>query len=127
MKATLSILWLFLVSTVTSRQSSELSRRSRFPIPKPALALPTGPKDLNLATTHNDLRQSTTNALSARGGASNIASKFIEFVGATKLRCWIVLFVAILDEVVSTTILTLALKEKSAGKLAVAVSLYVVR
>jgi hypothetical protein len=50
-----------------------------------------------------------------------------DYIGATRRRCWIVLGVAIVIEIASTTLLNIASQEKSTQKMALAMLMYMTR
>jgi hypothetical protein len=50
-----------------------------------------------------------------------------DYIGATRRRCWIVLGVAIIIEIASTTLLNVASQEKSTSKMALAMFMYMTR
>ena len=64
---------------------------------------------------------SLDSALQVRGGsASDMIMNIKNFIGDNKMRCWIVLFVAILTDTFSTTLMKMAQDESSVTKLLVA-------
>lgn len=85
----------------------------------------------SLALIHNKPQQQQQvllQPLDVRGGAGTgtVAgvTKVLDYIGASKTRCWAALSVAILIEIASTTLLNIASTEKSAPKFVVSMGMY---
>ena len=86
----------------------------------------------SLALIHNKPQQQQQvllQPLDVRGGAGAVAgvTKVLDYIGASKTRCWAALSVAILIEIASTTLLNIASTEKSAPKFVVSMGMYLMR
>ena len=88
-------------------------------------------------TSHDTNTNKTKRSLEVRGGGSgggggmggigSAITKLTDYIGATKVRCWTVLSIAIVIEIASTTLLNVASNEKSPTKLALAMGMYMTR
>jgi hypothetical protein len=89
------------------------------------------------SASHDTNTNKTKRSLEVRGGGGGSAggmggigstiTKLTEYIGATKVRCWTVLSIAIVIEIASTTLLNVASNEKSPTKLALAMGMYMTR